>query len=173
MIRVVWMIILLNTVLLGKSFYVMPQEGARAEKALTQTLRSAEGEIVLFLYTFTNKTLSKALAQTAKRGVKIILVVDEKNLLGNLGSSQVPNLAKLENVTVFLAKGDRARQGYYGLMHHKLAVIDRRVIVHGSANWSNSAFNINHELMFIEEDERLAQRLLESLQPLIEGAKRY
>lgn len=174
MIRLLLLPVLLCTLLQAQAFYLMPDEGERAEKAIVQTLATARDEIILTLYTFTNNSLAKAIRQAASRGVRVLLIVDEKSLKGSLKDSKVPELAKLKNVTVKLASGKTSGRGTYaGLMHLKLAVIDRKTVIHGSANWSHSAFNLNHELLFIQEDETLAQQLLARLKPLFETARPY
>lgn len=175
MIRLFLIVLILCSHLVAKLFYLMPEEGARAEQAIEQSIQSARSEIVLTLYTFTNKRLYKALKAAAARDVKILLIVDGKNLKSNLHYAKAPQLAKLKNVTVRVASGEKAENGrYHGLMHLKVAVIDQKTVIHGSANWSHSAFSLNHELLFIEENNpHLAKALLAALEPLIKGAKPY
>lgn len=174
MIRILTSVLFAFSLLLGRSFYLMPDDGERAEAAVARTLSAAKDEMIIALYTFTNNTLAKEVAKAAGRGVRVTLIVDDKNLRGNPKESKAKELAKLRNVTVLLARGKRSGNGEYdGLMHLKTAVIDRKMVVHGSANWSHSAFNINHELLFIEEDPVLAQQLLKQMQPLIAASKPY
>ncbi|MDR2033993.1 MAG: phospholipase D-like domain-containing protein [Helicobacteraceae bacterium] len=160
--------------LADRYFYVTPKEGARAEAAIVKTIDKAEREIIITMYSFTNNNLSAALKRAAKRGVKITIVVDEKNMLGNLRDSKAGELAKIKNILVKTARGDLAKSGkYYGIMHLKVAVIDEALSVYGSANWTNSAFNVNHEIVFIDDDEKLAKEIRGYLKAIVSEAENY
>ena len=153
--------------------YIMPREGVRAEKMVVNKIGSAKKEIVIAMYSFTNATIAKSLKDAAGRGVVITLVADDRQNSSDT-HSKVGELAKIQNITVLLAKGDRAKNGdYNGIMHLKVAVIDGKHSIYGSANWSASAFNINHEILFFDDNAALAQELREELQPLISSATEY
>jgi phosphatidylserine/phosphatidylglycerophosphate/cardiolipin synthase-like enzyme len=164
----------LAPLLADRYFYVTPKEGARAEAAIEKEIDKAKREILITMYSFTNNNLSAALKRAAKRGVKITVVVDEKNMLSNLQDSKAGELAKLKNIVVKTARGDQAKNGnYYGIMHLKVAVIDEKISVYGSANWTNSAFNVNHEIVFIDDDEKLAKEIKGYLEAIVLVAKNY
>ncbi|GHS86413.1 hypothetical protein FACS189487_00620 [Campylobacterota bacterium] len=156
-----WLILALALPIFADRYYfTMPKEGDRAEAQLVREFGKAKTEIKAAIYSFTNGTITKALKDAAARGVKVYIVVDEKNLRGNMEHSKAGELAKLQNIKVRIAKGNKAKNGdYYGIMHHKIASIDRKVSIYGSANWTASAFNINHELLFIDDDPKMAQEI--------------
>lgn len=152
----------------------MPKEGAKAEAAIIREIGRAKSAIVLTMYSFTNGNIAKALKDAAKRGVKIVIVVDEKTELSGQKNARAGEMAKIKGVVVRLARGDRAKSGeYYGIMHLKVAIIDERLSIYGSANWTASAFNINHEIVFIDDSEKLARELLKSLEPLIKSSREF
>jgi phosphatidylserine/phosphatidylglycerophosphate/cardiolipin synthase-like enzyme len=155
-------------------YYVLPSQGARAEAAIAAQIGKAKNEITIAMYSFTNANLANALKQAAKNGVKITLVVDEKNLRGNLRDSKAGELAKLKNVVVKIAKGEQAKSAeYYGIMHLKIATIDEKVSIYGSANWTASAFNVNNEILFIDDDAKLAKELKGFIDSIAKNAKNY
>ncbi|MDR2905340.1 MAG: phospholipase D-like domain-containing protein [Helicobacteraceae bacterium] len=155
-------------------YFVLPKEGERAEKQIELEINKAESEIYLAIYSFTNNTLAKALKRAASRGVKIYLVTDEKNLRGNMRDSKAGELAKIEGVSVKIARGEQAKSGeYYGIMHHKIASIDGERAIYGSANWTASAFNVNNELVFIDRDPDLAAEFEEIIKEILKNAKDY
>ncbi|MCB1134654.1 MAG: hypothetical protein KDK78_00175, partial [Chlamydiia bacterium] len=45
------------------------------------------------------------------------------------------------------------------LLHHKCALIDGTICIHGSANWTRSAFKRNDEVLFISTPLTEEQRL--------------
>lgn len=152
----------------------MPEDGAKAEKELIRSIENAQSEIVATIYTFTNNSLAKAFKKAAKKGVKITIVVDEKSLKSNFDYAKAPELAKIKNIRVKTSQGKKAKNGnYYGIMHLKVAIIDKEKVIYGSANWSNSAFNINYEIITIENSKDLAKLLLDRLDNIIKNAKDY
>lgn len=174
MIRFVALQLLFATLIFARTIFVMPEDGIKAEKELSKLIENARSEIVITIYNFTNNTLAKALKKAAKNGVKITLIVDEKSLKSGFDHAKAPELAKIKNIRVKTAVGNQAKNGnYFGIMHLKLAIIDKQKVVHGSANWSNSAFNINNELMIIEDDKELAHKLLIKIENIIKNSKDY
>jgi phosphatidylserine/phosphatidylglycerophosphate/cardiolipin synthase-like enzyme len=164
----------LSALFADRYFFVSPKEGARAEAAIVSQIGKAKEEIVIAMYSFTNGSIASALKSAAKRGARVTIVVDEKNLRGNLKDSRAGELAKLRNIEVKIARGDKAKNGdYYGIMHMKVGVIDETISIYGSANWTNSAFNINHELLFIDDDPKIAKELKGYLETIIKNAKPY
>ncbi|MDR0664594.1 MAG: phospholipase D-like domain-containing protein [Helicobacteraceae bacterium] len=166
--------LVLSALIADRYFYVAPKEGARAEAAIVSQIGKAENEIIIAMYSFTNGSIANALKAAAKRGVAVTIVIDEKNLRGNLKDSKAGELAKLRNVEVKIASGNKAKNGdYYGIMHLKVGVLDEKISVYGSANWTNSAFNVNHEIIFIDDDPKLAKEIKGYLEPIVKNAKAY
>jgi phosphatidylserine/phosphatidylglycerophosphate/cardiolipin synthase-like enzyme len=174
MIRIALLTLFLASLLQGRAWYMMPDDGVRAEEAAVHAIADADEEIILALYSFTNNSLTRALKKAAARGVAITLLVDESQVHRNSRHHKAGELAKLQNVTVHVTKGRASRRrNYHGLMHLKLCIIDRHTIIHGSANWSHNAFNLSHELLIIEEDPKWADQLLRRLEPTIKAAQPY
>ena len=50
-------------------------------------------------------------------------------------------LAKYKNIKTYRLKGLLSKnKKYSGIMHIKMAVIDKKIVIFGSANWTYSAF---------------------------------
>lgn len=57
-----------------------------------------------------------------------------------------------------------------GLLHYKFCIIDRKVVVYGSANWTYSAFSANHEqLTVVADDAAFVERFWAMFQQLEEA----
>ncbi len=144
--------------LLGNELYFLPFEAHKAQKKLLFWIDNAKNSIDIAIYSFTNKTIAKHLKNAAKRGVKIRIVADYKQ---NLKSrySQIGYLAKYKNIDIHLLQGKYVKRGeYYGKMHMKLAIIDYKRLIFGSANWSYSAFRSNYELLYFLEEYAKAKK---------------
>jgi phosphatidylserine/phosphatidylglycerophosphate/cardiolipin synthase-like enzyme len=136
----------------------MPDEGKDAQKKVVELIKSAKDRVDIAMYSFTNRSIADAIKIAAKKGVKVTIVVDKE---ANVNSkySQAGKLATLKGVDVYAAKGKKSKSGkYFGKMHLKLAVIDSKTTILGSANWSKSAFESSYELLYIIEDYALAKK---------------
>ena len=129
-----------TTLLFAKSLYFMPYDGKSAQKSLFNTFSHAHKEIKIAMYVFTNKTLAKALKIAAKNGVKIKIVADKKEAFYKL--SVIPNLAAIRNFQIHLLEPRRK-----GKMHIKLAIVDDKIVILGSANYTYSSFFKNFEII--------------------------
>ncbi len=133
--------------------YFMPQEQEAALHTLISTIENTQKTLDVAIYSFTNREISKAIRDTAKKGIKVRIIYDKK-------SNQDPNkstigyLAKLKNIETCLLEGKRSYNNkFYGLMHMKMAISDENSLILGSANWSKSAFETNYETLLITQDK--------------------
>lgn len=145
--------IIFNITIFADSIYFMPKQANKAMKNLIDEIKKAKKEVKIAIYSFTNREISKAIRDSAKNGVKYKIIFDyEGNINDNY--SQIGYLAKLKNIEVCLLKGEENKnKKYYGKMHNKLAVIDNKTIIFGSANWSKSAFESNYETLVISNNK--------------------
>jgi phosphatidylserine/phosphatidylglycerophosphate/cardiolipin synthase-like enzyme len=95
----------------------------------------------------------EALAQAARRGVRIQVCLDQgvDRKTGELENKHQAAAAWLgqHGVRVVLDELDRTS-------HAKVMVVDRRWVVIGSHNWTNSAFTTNREASLLVDDPVLA-----------------
>lgn len=113
-------------------------------KVILDTINSAEKSIELAIYHFTSHALSKALVMAARRGVAVRVFVDGENAREYYSKA---NFLKKNGVMVKLEEGD-------GLMHNKFCIIDDRLLITGSYNWTTSADLKNDEnVIFINSKE--------------------
>jgi phosphatidylserine/phosphatidylglycerophosphate/cardiolipin synthase-like enzyme len=112
----------------------------------------AQKTIDVLMHHFVFDDLVTELAKAAERGVRVRVIV-------NVADRAEVSGAKWDRL---LAAGGQLRfkqdnDGIYQLMHHKLAVIDDRVVVNGSGNWSGSAFFKNFENYVRYRDPRISR----------------
>ncbi|EDM23292.1 phospholipase D-like domain-containing protein [Caminibacter mediatlanticus] len=164
-------IIILSIVIFAKEVYFMPMQGKKAENKMFSIFSHAHNTIKILIYSFTNKKLAKALKIAAKKGVKIIIIADKKEAKYN--KSQIPNLALIKNIKVYLISGKSFRNGDKAKMHVKMSLIDNKILVTGSANYSYSAFYKNYEYIIIEKDKNLIPKFNNFFEYILNKAKPF
>jgi phosphatidylserine/phosphatidylglycerophosphate/cardiolipin synthase-like enzyme len=119
---------------------------------IRREIDQAKQELLVAVYAFTHDELAQALVQAKKRGVTVQVVIDREfdasneNSKGKFFEVQKIPLRRLSGVRASTQDKD------VGLMHQKFAVIDRRVVLTGSYNWTHSADRINDENLLLFRD---------------------
>lgn len=116
---------------------------------IVREIGQAQREILVAVYAFTSDDLAWALVNARKRGVKVRVVLDREFDTGNKGSKG--SFLKQQGILVRRISGSNRgrREGRSGLMHQKFTVIDRRVVLTGSYNWTVSADSFNDENLLL------------------------
>lgn len=119
---------------------------------IAREIDQAKKEILVAVYAFTSEELAEALAQAKKRGVAVQVVVDQDFDSRN-DKSKVKYLEQ-QKVPVRRHSGQRTSTAdrESGLMHQKFAVIDRKILLTGSYNWTHSADKLNDENLLMFRD---------------------
>ncbi len=117
-------------------FYLLPQKKALDE--LIKHLDLAKEKVELALFTFTHPLLVEKLIERSKCGVEVSLFMDAYTAQG--ASKKAVNQFLDEGIRVSVSQG-------YPLFHHKWAVIDRKTLILGSANWTKAAFEKNQDFI--------------------------
>jgi len=170
-------IIILNLSLYAKSeqkIYLLPKERYIALKTLLKNIDLAKSEIKISIYTFTNKKIAKRLKNAAKRGVKIEIIFDDGQSRKKDTRSMLYYLSKYKNIKTYRLKPiSKHKRRYSPIMHIKMALIDKKISIFGSANWTNMAFSKNYETLFITKDYQVAKKFLNFFKEQKKSAKLY
>lgn len=152
--------------------YLIPNDNQKAEAKMVSLYKHAHRSIKIAIYSFTNHKFLKALKYAARHGVKITIIADkESNTKGNKYSI-IPQLEKIQNISVKLLSGKRMRYRR-GIMHVKLSIIDDRIVAFGSANYSYSAFHKNYELLYINDNITFTKQFIPIFNQLNQAADDY
>ncbi|KAG2222503.1 hypothetical protein INT45_012817 [Circinella minor] len=111
-------------------------------------LKSAEETLYVCIFSMTDNTTAKALAQAKRRGVDVRIITDNEQR--DAKGSDVIRLNEEEGIPFKMDNEDQ-------FMHNKFAVIDRRMVLTGSFNWSISARYRNHENVIITNVESVVE----------------
>ena len=127
------------------------------EAKLIDYLKLATRELQLCIFTLTNNALASTLLYLfEEKKVQIRIITDDANMQ-HMGSD-VETLASKIPV--------RTDHNLFAHMHNKYVVIDRKLLITGSFNWTGQAVSVNNENVVILEDEDLSLRYLEDFERL-------
>jgi len=119
---------------------------------LVELVDEADQEVRFLAYSFTADRLAEALLQRAQEGVQISGVFDETQARSNTGGE----FERLKSAGLDVRLADTPN-----LMHHKVLVIDRQIVVVGSYNYTRNAEEFNDENVLIIYDTALAGQFLQ------------
>jgi phosphatidylserine/phosphatidylglycerophosphate/cardiolipin synthase-like enzyme len=133
------------------------QQGIRHH--LMAALAEAQDEILVSMYVLGDPEVEAALVAARQRGVDVRIILDPNIQAFSLPINGVPNIA------VQMTLGDAGlpirlypvKPG--SQMHLKLSIIDRRLVIAGSANWTTLGLDGNNETALFIEDTALAAEL--------------
>jgi Leucine-rich repeat (LRR) protein len=118
-----------------------------------QEIILAENSIYIAVAWFTNKYLFDALLDRANRGIMVNLIISNDNI--NENSSIEYERLNIKNSKVYkIGNGDSE------LMHHKFCVVDEKLVITGSYNWSYKANNNIENIVIHKDNIRLANQFI-------------
>ncbi|KAM8819565.1 mitochondrial cardiolipin hydrolase [Rhynchonycteris naso] len=132
--------------------------GESSLSRLLRALLAARASLELCLFAFSSPQLGRAVQLLHRRGVRVRVVTDCDYMA--LKGSQIGLLRKA---------GIQVRHDQdLGYMHHKFAIVDRKVLITGSLNWTTQAIQNNRENVLILEDEDFVRLFLEEFEHIWE-----
>ena len=115
---------------------------------LLELIQDAQDEILFMAFSFTDDDLAQAILDRASEGVVVAGVFDKSQALSNTGGEYTHLLENGIDVRL-----DGNRHG----MHHKVIIIDKRIVVTGSFNFSNNARTRNDENTLVIHNAEIAE----------------
>jgi len=101
------------------------------------------------MFSFTSRPLARALVRAAQRGVRVRVVQDDGQ-----AKSKYSKYRFLVNKGIPVKLDNRS-----AYMHHKFAVIDHKMVITGSYNWTASAKKRNDENLVVLRDPEFVRAL--------------
>ena len=133
--------------------FFSPDDGVL--NALVPLLNSAEQSIHFLAFSFTANELGDIVRAKAEAGLTVAGVMDEGQISSNQGTEFDPFQQAELDVLI---------DGIDGQMHHKVFVIDEKIVALGSYNFSRSAEERNDENLLIIYDADIAEQFMEEFQ---------
>jgi len=130
-----------------------PDDGVA--NALAPLLSNAQESIYFLAFSFTSNELGEIVRTKAEEGVEVHGVMDDEQIRSNQGTEFDPFRQAGMDVLI---------DGIDGQMHHKVFIIDGKIVVLGSYNFSQSAETRNDENTLIIYNEQIAQQFLQEFE---------
>lgn len=126
--------------------YFSPDDGVAAR--IVELVSGAQESVYFMAFSFTSDSIGQAVRERFASGVTVMGVMDASQVASNQGTEFDP----------FAQAGIDVRlDGISGLMHHKVIIIDGRIVITGSYNFTASAEDRNDENVFIFYSPEIAQ----------------
>ena len=126
-------------------------------KELARLIKAAKKEIMVAAYAFSSKYLGQALSAALKRGIKIRILLDGANARK---SYSIDEWLAGEGIAVRFVEIKR------GSLHHKFMLIDNRLLITGSYNFTNESEFRNHEAAIFTNNKALIQSFVSEFERL-------
>jgi phosphatidylserine/phosphatidylglycerophosphate/cardiolipin synthase-like enzyme len=127
-------------------------------------LAEARVSIDAALHRFNSQVLAQALLDAHARGVRIRLLTDRSKY------SESAATQRLLSSCGFPIRVTHGRDGEDSKMHHKFAVLDGRLVITGSYNWTFASEQRNHENVVILREPKLTETYLHEFETLWSGS---
>lgn len=134
------------------------------EAMLLDAVGRARRRADVAMFSFYSEPLARALIEAKARGVKVSVVADA----GQARRSPAIRLLREAGVELRLSAG---RAPGFSVMHHKYIVLDGRLAVNGSYNFSRNAEQNNHENVLFSADAGEAGALLKEQEHVFAGGR--
>lgn len=131
--------------------------GKEIHAEILDRVSSAQDSIKVAVAWFTDKDLFQALLTAQERGVKVEVVVAD-----NENNEKLP----LEEVERRDGRLVRIKGAGFGMMHQKYCIVDERIVINGSFNWTVNAKTNNSENAIVTTEKTIVQALLKNFTEL-------
>lgn len=121
-------------------------------------LGKASQEVKVAVAWFTNQALLDALISASSRGCKIQLIIAD---------NEDNNKLDFESLVKAGGQIQRVKSTGFGMMHQKYCIIDSRLAITGSFNWTNNALRNNSENAIFTEEPEIIQSLSENFESIL------
>lgn len=136
--------------------YFSPDDGTL--ERLLDLVDAAQESIYFLAYSFTSDELAAAMLDRAADRVTVVGVFERSQYESNIGT-EFDNF-RLAGVAVYLDGNPRN-------MHHKIIIIDEKIVVTGSYNFSANAENLNDENTLIFNSPEIATLYMQEFQRVL------
>ena len=133
--------------------------GARAR--IVELIEGAESSISFMAFVFTDDDIAKAIVAQHRAGLNVRGVVENRNTTATGSNYKSMRRAGID----VLADGNPY------IMHHKVIIIDKSIVITGSYNFTNSAANYNDENVLIIHSQEVAALYMDEFESMFKQAQ--
>jgi phosphatidylserine/phosphatidylglycerophosphate/cardiolipin synthase-like enzyme len=123
------------------------------EDIIIKNISDAEISIDIMMFAFTNKKIANALIKAKKRGVKVKVILDRVQNRYQIKYS-VYSYLKSKGIDISLENSKRR-------LHNKIIIIDEKIVITGSYNYTKQANLMNDENILVIKDSVIAKKFVD------------
>jgi len=131
--------------------------------AVVKQLDGAKESVLVQAYSFTSVPIAKAIVDAHKRGVKVQVILDKSQRTEKYSSA---TFLQNEGVPVFI-------DAKHAIAHNKVMVIDGRIVITGSFNFTKAAEESNAENLLVIPDADMATQYTKNWQDHLAHSVEY
>lgn len=169
MFRKVWIVlIVLMFVTLNAAFAakisVLFTPGDNVADSIVSEINNAKESVFVQAYSFTSPDIAKAVADAHKRKLNVIVILDKSQKTEKYSSA---TYLFNNNVPTYIDKK-------HAIAHNKIIIIDRKIILTGSYNFTKSAEERNAEnSVKITDDQNIANQYIDNFKIHLNHSEEY
>ena len=141
--------------------YFSPKGGCT--DAILKELKAAKSTVLVQAYWFTSEVIAKALVEAHQRGVKVEVILDRSRT--EIDNDQAAFIVRNDVPTFIDDKHTTA--------HSKVIIVDGRVVVTGSFNFTQQAEEENVENLLVIRDKAIAEKFTANWKAHVKHSGRY
>ncbi len=126
--------------------------GDSAESAIVEQLLGAKDSILVQAYSFTNPAIAAALVSAQQRDVRVVILLDKSHRTQKYSAADFTSHGGVETLI-----DDR-----HAIAHNKIMILDGRVVITGSYNFTKAAEKNNAENLVIIDSPDVAAKYLQN-----------
>jgi phosphatidylserine/phosphatidylglycerophosphate/cardiolipin synthase-like enzyme len=146
-------------VLIGGSqieVYFSPDDGVAGH--IVDLINEAQESIYFMAYSFTSDDIGLAIISRSENGILVVGVMDDSQVRSNTGTE----------FDRFIQAGLKVyKDGNSGLMHNKVIIIDRKIVITGSYNFSRNAEINNDENVIVIHNPEIAKKYIQEFEKIL------
>ncbi len=119
-------------------------------------IKEAYNHLDICVFTISDDRITRAIVDAMKNGVEVRIISD--NFKVEDTGSDIEDLSRV-GIPVKLDTTDNH-------MHHKFCVVDKKILLTGSYNWTRSAALYNQENVISTDDELVVEKFLSEFEKL-------
>ena len=126
------------------------------QKQILSEIEKAAHSVFIAVAWMNNKQLLSAIQKKASEGLVVMLIVDDNHM----------NHQFFDSETCFPVIFAKNLSGHFAKMHEKFCIIDNRVVLHGTYNWTNNAEYCNDESITTDKNSTSVADFMEEFKRL-------
>lgn len=144
----------LDKVPIANSAHFSPGDSCR--RKLLDLLLAAKSSIDISVFTISDDRLSDAIEAAHQRGISVRVITDNDK-----AQDEGSDILRLINEGIDVRMDNTGNH-----MHHKFALLDKKILINGSFNWTRSASDYNQENILVTDEPKLVSAYLSEFESL-------